>query len=151
MLRSILAQLCLGSERVPESITSLRRENSQPNLAALIAALLSSLESDQTYYIILDALDESTEREDLMEVLSEFMKNQVDRLHLLMTSRKERQLEETLGVIVTRKVPIQTLNVDADIALHVRRCLDVDKRLSNWPGPIRKEIEVALTEGAQGM
>ncbi|KAI9706362.1 MAG: hypothetical protein M1836_003367 [Candelina mexicana] len=139
MLRSILAQLYFISSYVPPSILSLVKRKKLYNAQVLIAALIASLEPNQTYYIILDALDKSWEWGDLMEVISELADKRVNNLHLLMTSRKEQQLEEILNELATY------------INLHVRNCLNVDRRLKKWPDSIRKEIEVALTEGAQGM
>lgn len=51
-------------------------------------------------YIILDALDECADREGLMEVLEKIAGWKLQNLHLLVTSRKERDIERSLDRFV---------------------------------------------------
>jgi hypothetical protein len=76
-------------------------------------------------------------------------------LHLLVTSRKERDIENSLESFVGRQntICLQNELVDKDIQRYVRQRLSNDERLKKWQKDpaIGKEIETALMKGAQGM
>jgi hypothetical protein len=102
-------------------------------------------------YIIIDALDECTEREVLLDVIQTMTDWKIASLHLLVTSRKEREIENCLGCQVWRWVDLQATVVTGDIEIHVRQCLQNDAKLKKWPAEVQAEIEGALTRGAHGM
>ena len=107
--------------------------------------------SFKSSYILLDALDECTDREDLLEFIEALMKWNVHDLHVLATSRKENDIAMSLEPLVTCQLCIQSALVDADICVHVRERLSHDPKLKKWPVDVQKEIEAALTKGAKGM
>lgn len=154
MLRSVIAQISRKGPSLPKAVQILlqyKEKAEQPNEQTLFQTLLSVLREDKTYYIILDALDECWERENLLETLSELAKQGLKNVHMLFTSRQEQDIKESLRPIVTENVPIQNTKVDKDIRLHVRRCLDEDRELKERPDSIKDEIETSLVEGAHGM
>ncbi|KAI1522072.1 hypothetical protein PtrSN002B_012259 [Pyrenophora tritici-repentis] len=106
-------------------------------------------------YIILDALDECSQRSELMDILETVAGWQLNNLHLLMTSRKERDIESSLESYVGEEdaVCLQRDVVDKDIQRYVQQRLRVDKGLAKWnkDATIRQEIEEALMHGARGM
>jgi hypothetical protein len=106
-------------------------------------------------YIVLDALDECTRRLELMEMLETIAGWQMDVVHLLMTSRKERDLEMSLKTYIGDDdiVSLQSDVVDGDILRYVQQRLRDDKSLVKWnkDALIREEIEIALMRGAHGM
>jgi hypothetical protein len=106
-------------------------------------------------YVVLDALDECTQRQELMDMLETVAGWQLNNLHLLMTSRKERDIESSLESYVQEKdtICLQEDVVDSDIRRYVRQRLSDDKTLTKWSkdATVRQEIEVALMHGARGM
>jgi hypothetical protein len=106
-------------------------------------------------YIVLDALDECTDRTELMAILERIAGLKLEGSHLLVTSRKERDIESSLETIVDthNTICLQSELVDRDIRTYVRQRLSNDKSLSKWhkDPSIRHEIETALMKGAQGM
>jgi hypothetical protein len=80
---------------------------------------------------------------------------QLDNLHLLMTSRKERDIERSLEGYIREEdaVCLQRDVVDQDIQRYVQQRLHDDKGLAKWNknAAVRQEIEVALMRGACGM
>lgn len=109
------------------------------------------LQDGRSYYTILDALDECTEREDLLDTPLELAGHGINNLHILLTSRPEREIKDTLEEIATGRVLLQSAKVDKDIGIHVRKRLNIDRKLKQWPDSIKKDIEVSLVKGAQGM
>ena len=72
-------------------------------------------------------------------------------LHVLATSRRERDIEESLKPLVTSEFCLQSALVNVDIDTHISQRLQNDPKLKRWPARIREEIKDALMEGAQGM
>ena len=102
-------------------------------------------------YILLDALDECTDRKDLLEFMEAIKDWNIDSLHLLTTSRKENDITKSLESLVTCQLCIQSALVDADIRIYVLDKLSNDPGLKKWSIDVQKEIENALTKGANGM
>jgi hypothetical protein len=105
-------------------------------------------------YLILDALDECTDREELINMIEIVAGWQLESLHMIVTSRKERDLQSSLESLVgaSNIIPLQSTVVDEDIRKYVRHRISVDKKLKMWQGgDMQKEIETVLMEGAHGM
>ena len=68
-------------------------------------------------YIVLDALDECTQRAELVEIFETMMGWKVPNLHLLVTSRREHDIESSLkGYVDPRNsICLQSEVVDQDI------------------------------------
>ena len=71
--------------------------------------------------------------------------------HFLVTSRKERDIEDSLRPEVWHGVNVQESVVAGDIEIHVRESLRNDSKLNKWPVKVQAEIDAALTNGAHGM
>ena len=107
-------------------------------------------------FIIIDALDECPtqggERAKLLELLQSLGASQNANLHILVTSRKECDIEEKLtGLATLSSFSIQGEDTDMDILTHVKVQLASDSTMSKWPESIKLEIEEVLTSKAQGM
>ena len=115
----------------------------------IMKVLPSVLGMSHKRYIVLDALDECEEREDLLEILATFLS--IQSVNLLVTSRKERDITDALQMSVTFKFDLESTLVDADVWVHVQRCLETDKQLKKWPISVKEEICESLIMGAHGM
>ena len=123
----------------------------QPMDKALVAILAELLAGPDDVYIVLDALDECEQRDELIELIRTITEWHARPLHLLVTSRKERDIEHALESLATGKICIENDMVDADIQDYVRERLQHDKKFTKWPPGVRKEIEQAIMQGAHGM
>src|SRR6202035_2231922 len=152
MLSSLIAQLCVSGSHVPSNVHELYKQckGSQPSMESLFEILLSLLTSSHQTYLIMDALDESSEREDLLDVITRIIQMPLAHVNLLVTSRKERDITDALYNIVDA-IGLEGHQIDADICLHVQNCLKRDKRLCKWPPSIKDEIQNVLTQQANGM
>jgi hypothetical protein len=159
MLRSLLSQLLQRSFMIPKGVDALFSSSDngqrQPLLHALLEMTPQVMQQFTHAYIVLDALDECTQRQELMDVLETVAGWQLDNMHLLMTSRKERDLESSLESYVEEgdTVCLQRDVVDRDIQRYVQQRLSDDKKLAKWnkDAAVRQEIEDALMQGARGM
>lgn len=125
-------------------------------MAAWKTALASMIQNTSTTFIIIDALDECPshggERAKLLELLRSLTASPSANLHLLVTSRRESDIEEKLtGSVTMPPLSIQGEDTDIDIRTHVRAQLASDNTMSKWPEPIKLEVEEVLNTKAKGM
>lgn len=158
MLRSLLYQLSQQSIMIPASLNSLysscENGQQQPLLDALLTVMQQMMQEIPHVYALLDALDECSQRAELMDILETMAGWQLQNLHLLVTSRRERDIESSLEGFIDRRniICLQSHLVDKDIERYVRQRLSDDKSLRKWETPaIRQDIEAALMKGANGM
>jgi hypothetical protein len=102
-------------------------------------------------YIVLDALDECAEPDDLPSFIEEVTSWGLDNLHILATSRPNQITEECIACRTLCTINIQSGVVDMDIQTHIRERLQNDIRLRKWPLRVKQEIESGLMLGAKGM
>jgi hypothetical protein len=130
---------------------SYQNGQQQPKLDNLLEIIRQMLQTSQNCYIILDALDECKQREDLLLLIEDIIQWKLGNLHFLATSRAERDISDSLEPLVTRKICIQSALVNADIQVYIQQRLLSDRDLKKWPANVKAEIETALLKGADGM
>ena len=152
MLRSILAQLCVHRNVILPAVQKLYSSHEKgavtPSMDSLLRVLPSAIGGSQQVFMVLDALDECENREDLFKILAEFLR--IPEVNLLLTSRKERDITDVLQTSVELQIHIESQLVDADVEVHVQRCLETDNRLKKWPNSVKEEMNEALIKGAHG-
>jgi hypothetical protein len=106
-------------------------------------------------YIILDALDECRERKELLADIKVIAGWKLGKLHILATSRIERDIEESFEYLVNiqGKICIQSAIVNNDIRAYVHERLQTDQGLRRWQKQprVQREIETTLMDKANGM
>ncbi len=100
---------------------------------------------------MVDALDECTEWPELLQFIGELHHWGINSLHLLVTSRKEKEITDALDPLEPVQLSLQNHLLDPDIRLHVRRTIASDSKCKKWPCDIRTEVETTLVEKAKGM
>ena len=123
----------------------------QPTTEILTPILHQVLENIGSAYIILDALDECTNREVLLELLEVIMDWKLEYLQILVTSRKEQDIAESLESLVTCQLDIRSSSVASDIRIHVLERLANDSKLKRLPLHVKNDIETFLLKGTDGM
>ncbi len=159
MIRSLISQLavrCTNQSKPLESLYSSCGDGTrQPKVCELKQTLQNLVQSFDDTFIILDALDECKEREQLLGDIRDFVKWQLGGLHILVTSRREGDIKVTLDPLLNenQNIDIQSEVVDRDIRVYVREILQSAQGLRRWRNKpqVQDEIEKALTENANGM
>lgn len=159
MVRSLICGLSQQCVKIPTSLehlfSSCEKGQRQPPLDSLLEVLRHTIQEFPQSYIILDALDECTDRAELTAILERMAGWNLDESHLLVTSRKEHDIQMSLESIIDTQntICLESKLVDRDILTYVRHTLSTDKSLSKWQKDpaIREEIESALIKGAHGM
>jgi hypothetical protein len=155
LLRSLVTQLSNQCDRIPDAVerlyASCELTRRRPDLDDLATTLRQIIPQFSHAYIIVDALDECTERQVLLELIQEMIGWEISSLYFLVTSRKEREIDECLTPQVWQWMDLQVHVITRDIEIHVRESLRNDSRLKKWPAKVQEEIETTLTDGAHGM
>lgn len=153
MMRSIIAQLARARDEIPSGVKHLFDNQQNLSTDTLLSVLIDLSNTSNLTYIVLDALDESdtSERDDLFKVLNKISRSQ--KINLLMTSRKEPDIQGALERFSLQAISIQNAAVDDDIRHHVIECLQNNQKLQKWSRlpSMKSEIETALVNGSQGM
>jgi hypothetical protein len=157
VLLSLIKQLsaqCASTPHALESLFSRCEEGGghrAPGLEELVSTLRAIIGGFQTVYIVFDALDECPERSRFLAALQNIHAWEFDTLHLLATSRKERDIEDTLCGLISHEVPMDEKLLDGDIRLHVSRTLEDDTKFRKFSAAEKEMVITSLVEGAHGM
>ena len=127
----------------------------QPTSNTLLTTLQQMIQEFDEIFVILDALDECKERQELLEDINKIARWKIGKSHILATSRREKDIEESLDCLVNtqKKVCIQSPLVNDDIRTYVQKRLQSDQNLKRWRNKpeVQQEIETELMGKADGM
>jgi hypothetical protein len=146
----ILSQLCRASDYIPETLKEIHDSGCEPTWRELLDCLEAVLTRFTIAYVVLDAVDETSERRNLLKVLTELGSHKrFHKLHLAVTSREYADIvQEFRG----RSVPVDMSNegVMKDIRKYVSLALQ-ESRYSDWPRDLRENVAGVLPVKAGGM
>jgi KaiC/GvpD/RAD55 family RecA-like ATPase len=157
MVRSILAQLLHKCTKVPAALAAFSpsRGEQNPPLSICVDAIRQIVAQMPRVFLVLDALDECDSREELLEVIMSMSDWEAQTFHVLLTSRKERDIEDAVVQIIHSEnmVPLRSQNVDPDVRAYIRKRLSKDRSLEKWrkDAKVQEEIERVLMRKVQGM
>ena len=155
LVKSLITQLSAQSETVPLPLLELYQNHKNgaktPEDDALIATLHNLILTFHNVYIVFDALDESSECEEVLKLITVIQGWELSRVHLLVTSRQLPGIEETLLDLSTSRICLQDSRMNEDITLYISDKLENDKTLAKWPPEIRKQIKMKLLTEEDGM
>ena len=147
-LRSLIAQLVEGEPGIPGALQKLFIQDPADSFRldrdTLIQVLISRIRKRRTTYIIVDAVDEAAEQEDILDLLAAIGESQLDSLHLLVSSRFDIKIKECLDPIATAVIGIGDHGVNHDISLHVLRYLQANCKMRKWDGSMKREVEASV-------
>jgi hypothetical protein len=152
VVRALVAQLLA---KIPATSKSLEVISSQINGKQLDVDFVLELlrifasELDQVY-LVMDALDECEDCEELMSSIETIHSWELDRLHILVASRQLPEIEEVVADCATSSICLQN-SINQDIHILIQDRLSSDRKFQKWPYQVRSEIDQALTKGASGM
>ncbi|KAL9596235.1 MAG: hypothetical protein Q9219_005946 [cf. Caloplaca sp. 3 TL-2023] len=159
MLRSLIAQLWSTRHSSHGPLEILYQKCSQgtkqPSIKELETALKDLIDSHETTFIVLDALDECENRGELLDFLENAARWKSSKLQVLMTSRSLKDFQDFCEVELGNgsRLSIDEPNVNNDIRHHVHGVLQIDRRFKRWRNhpDVQSEIENKLMEKAGGM
>jgi hypothetical protein len=149
VLLSMVAQLSRKRSVHPLlSAAHSQAPSQKPSFEVLEHILLALLEESKISYLVVDALDECSEeeREGTLEGFKRVTQS-LPEIRLLMTSRKEVDIENFLSSWPVTRLAIDEECVNEDIDLYVKNALGADRKLVKLPSATKKEIEVGWNVG----
>jgi hypothetical protein len=149
-LRWIICQLCRESDFIPVILNDLFDEGLEPSIPDLLDCLEAVLSRFQTAYIVLDAVDESSPRKDLLNILANLGSHpRFAKIRLAVTSREYQDVET---VFKPRAVSVSMSNpgVEEDIKKYVASALR-DHQYEGWGSKLRNTVAATVPAMAQGM
>ena len=152
LIKSLIWQFLGHVAEVPRLVQNLysSSEGREPHEAALLDILKALIEEFEDVFLVIDALDESSERAKSVAALKRIHEWNLEGMHILVTSRDEPDLRSKLKSIADDEVSAQNDGVKDDIALYIERRLQKDEDLLKW-SQHHSLIQNALVNGAQGM
>jgi hypothetical protein len=159
MVKSLLSQFLNRCNSVPETVRSLRatceKERREASQEQLLQALEDTLKLLPAPFIVLDALDECSTWCTLHSILVEMQSWSTTTPRILITSRKEFEIEKALKGIVLpdNRTCLESSLVDKDIGAYVQGRLVTDNSFERWQNDpkVREEIKTTLGRKAGGM
>jgi hypothetical protein len=122
---------------------------SQPSIEDLQKVLLAILDKFQHVYIVIDGVDQCPERNALLKWIRAMITWRNGKLHLLVTSRAERDIINVLSPYDS--VGMVPDDVNADIKLYVDHVLQNDEVFGQLAPDIRSNLRTRLLASAGGM
>lgn len=155
MIGSLILQLLIHSGRIHESVERLfsRHANGTkpPGKDSLIETFQGMLKDFEHVFIIVDALDECSNREGLLEFLENMFNSQFNMLHMLFTSRKVRDIEDSFESLGIQEISIESESINPDIRTYISERIQKDRKMRVWPASVKQDIEQTLMSMAEGM
>lgn len=159
MVKSLISQFLDRCPCIPEALQAIyaacedgRRQASEQQI---LYALKHTLELLPAPFVVLDALDECSPRNGLFDILEQIQSWDSTSLRLLMTSRKEMDIQEGLEELISdhSATCLESHLVDKDIRTYVHERLSTHKSFRRWQNDpvIQEEIETVLGRKARGM
>ena len=155
MIRSLIWQFSLKCEGgVPKVLVNLYAHcgngHQEPTLGDLQNTLLRILGGFSSTFLILDALDECTEREKLLHWIQTFImgKDKNLGLHMIVTSQPEQEIEDKFKFYHYLDLVEESEN--HDLVAYLDYQLQNDSDLQKWNSDTQEQIKMTLMEQADG-
>jgi hypothetical protein len=151
LLRWLVTQLCRKGKSVPAEIYAIFEQRREPSLPKILDALATVLDEFETIFVIVDAVDESKPRDDLLKSLRDLVTDpRFGKIQLLVTSREYLDIERVMEEI-SKPVSMSNPSIEQDIRLFVRASIQHNPRFERWNPQLRGEVEATLSSRAKGM
>lgn len=154
-VRSLIVQFTVNLPDIPQDLSTLyttsRDKKQEPPLESLKGVLHSILTKSAKGIIVVDALDECSDPEELVQFIGEMKSWEIANFRQLVVSRQHFEGTDALEELQPVHVAIQDDVANNDIKMFVQEILKKDLKLKRWPVKVKNEIEIALVSKSSGM
>ena len=165
LVSSLISQLSSKSDFCFNVLSELYSENirgiQKPDIDALKKCMtdMLSLPGQAPIYIIIDGLDECpnvsgrpTARDEVLELIEEFIDLKLPNVHLCVTSRPEADIRMVLEPLTSLKISLHDESGQKeDIIQYIKSVVRSDRNLRRWKEEDKKLVIDTLSEKADGM
>ena len=124
---------------------------SKPSDDKLLEVLRQLICGFEITYILIDALDECFDWEETLEFIEILHKWDLWQCHLLVTSRKEQQIIESMMAMNPMEIDMSQMPVDNDIEKYIDSTIHSSVALRKWKPSEKGLMKEVLLEKAKGM
>ncbi|PMD45946.1 hypothetical protein L207DRAFT_382923, partial [Hyaloscypha variabilis F] len=150
-LRWLSSQLLRETDEVTTVAWKAYKRNLEPDSEALLEILSTTLDCFDQVYVVVDALDESQSRHNLLQILNVLVTDpRFSKIQLLATSRDYADIELQMCRF-SQSLSMSNSFVGADIRIYVAAKIMTEAKFQRWPLNLRVEVEETLSIGARGM
>lgn len=153
-LRSLILQLSGGEGSFPVAVQNIYNRcvarEQRPGQFALLEVLVSLCKGRRKTFLIIEALDEAFDRQEVLEILSMLAEEKLENLHLLVSSRLEISIQTVFNRIATTKVQMAGQVLDPSISLYVQHYLEDHPKMRKWSRTLKSRVEGLLVQNADG-
>ena len=144
-LRSLVAQLqyATRNSRCPCRDHTAER-------SVLLKELHLLILSQPRTFIILDGIDEAQDKEEVLELLSILANEELENLHLFISSRPKTRNTETLDPMMVATLSIEGQVINEDIAIYVEHYFYINSTTKTCDTSVKREIKDWLVHEAEG-
>ena len=138
-----------GGDGIPATLVDLYgRGQEQPSTRALEDTLQRILDGFHSAYIIIDSLDECTERDKVLKWIKKIDSQNMSNLHMVIASRPEQDIGDVVGRLANvRSVDMAGGAVNNDIETYIEQQVSG----TDWDEGTRERVKEALMNDAQEM
>jgi hypothetical protein len=150
MVRTLITHLGMQCVQVSADVSQAYERcasgHQQPPLTVVLEVLKALVSSFGDTYIVIDTLDESSSRSELLDILKTIYDWDFPSLDMLVTSRPERDIEIALTSLLSKEcnVRLQSELFDRDIQTFIR------ESLYHWPKSHRQRDRVSTLRKITG-
>jgi hypothetical protein len=154
LIRSLISQFSHQRGGIPAELADLYRrcgDHQQPSVSQLQNTLRDILDGFLHAYIVIDALDECTDREKTLVWLNKLVSDTdraAETLHIIVTSRPERDIEKVFSTFDLHSIDVGEATANRDIYKYLD--LQMESKFKEYDEITRKKIESVLRERAEG-
>ena len=152
LIRSLISQFCHQRGGIPAELADLYKHcgDHQPSASQLQNTLQDILNGFSHAYLIIDALDECSnrEREKTLNWITTLVVDwKVKNLHIAVTSRPELDIKKVLGAL-DHSIDVGETTENQDILKYLQR--HIESKFEAYNEITRKKVESTLRERAEG-
>ena len=153
LIRSLILQFSRG--KIPTALASLyeRCNYHQPSVNQLENALRDILTRFPHAYIVIDALDECTEREMTLNWVNKLVvgtDRKAENLHIVVTSRPEPDIKKVFKGLDSHPIDVGDAEENQDIMKYLKFQMELKSEFNKYDENTQREIELGLEKGAEG-
>jgi len=149
LIRSLISQFSHQHGGIPTELAGLYKrcgDHQQPSINQLQNTLRAILDGFLHAQIVIDALDECTDREKTLIWVNTLVSDTSLKLHIMITSRPEQDIDKVFRMF--NSIDVGKVTANRDILKYLE--LQMESKFKEYNEIVRKKIESRLREHAEG-
>ena len=152
LLRSITLQLSCQCPRLPNSVQMLQWQPEWVFSCEYLVGIIEDLLKEfPDVHIVIDALDECEQNEEVLRWIEGLLEKKNDRLHVLVSSRQDYHFQLELERLASLMLKLDQQTFAKDIEIYIHERLGTDPRMRKWSSDVRDDIKQSLVSNAGGL